>query len=521
MTKWEYLTAPILTHAAKQILDNFGADGWELVQIAPGMNPENLVGYFKRPLAPDMSTPEERLAELGLAVPEVAKPVAVYVPAVRSGNHVFTSGQLPMRSGELMATGKVGAEVTAEEAVACAQQCALNAIAAVKAEIGDLSLVKRVVKVVVFVASTPDFTGQPKVANGASELLGTVFGDAGRARPVGGRRGRAAAGRTRRGRGPRRAVRIPIPPVPLPDHLVEVAREYADGRREPVEPRDAATVVLLRPSEHGPAVYLPAAPGLDGVRRRACASSPAAASTRGTSTRTSPGPVRRRRTGRSGSAATRTMARALVCAAVRETFEESGVLLAGPHADEVVADTTGEDWEADRVALESRELAMTDFLDPPRAGAAHRPARRVGRLADAGLRAEALPDLVLRRPRCPRGSAPATCPPSRPRSPGCRPPTHVAMAERGEMLMMPPTYLTSLEVAQYAGPGRGDRRRARPHRRDVHPRPGGAGGGLDAVRPRAPAVRARLPTPAHDRGLGRRDVRRAGALPARAEPRAS
>ena len=126
-----------------------------------------------------MSTPEERLAELGLSVPEVAKPVAVYVPAVRTGSYVFTSGQLPMRSGELMVTGKVGGEVSQDEAVECAQQCALNAIAAVKAEIGDLALVKRVVKVVAFVASTPDFHGQPFVANGASELLGTVFGDAG------------------------------------------------------------------------------------------------------------------------------------------------------------------------------------------------------------------------------------------------------------------------------------------------------------------------------------------------------
>ena len=126
-----------------------------------------------------MTHPEEKLAELGLSVPEVAKPVAVYVPAVRSGQHVFTSGQLPMRSGELMATGKVGGEVTLEEAVACAQQCGLNAIAAVKAEVGDLANVKRVVKVVCFVASTPDFTGQPQVANGVSELLGTVFGDAG------------------------------------------------------------------------------------------------------------------------------------------------------------------------------------------------------------------------------------------------------------------------------------------------------------------------------------------------------
>jgi enamine deaminase RidA (YjgF/YER057c/UK114 family) len=126
-----------------------------------------------------MSTPEERLAELGLAIPEVAKPVAAYVPAVRSGNQVFTSGQLPMRSGELMATGKVGAGVTEEEAYACAQQCALNAIAAINAEVGDLSLVQRIVKVVVFVASAPDFTGQPRVANGASELFGSVFAEAG------------------------------------------------------------------------------------------------------------------------------------------------------------------------------------------------------------------------------------------------------------------------------------------------------------------------------------------------------
>ncbi len=127
-----------------------------------------------------MSTPEERLAELGLSVPEVPKPVASYIPAVRTGDYVFTSGQLPMREGQLITTGKVGGEVTAEEAVECAKQCALNAIAAVRAEVGDLSQVKRIVKVVVFVASTPDFTGQPGVANGASELFGEVFGEAGR-----------------------------------------------------------------------------------------------------------------------------------------------------------------------------------------------------------------------------------------------------------------------------------------------------------------------------------------------------
>lgn len=125
------------------------------------------------------TTPEQRLAELGLTVPDVVKPVASYVPAVRTGDYVYTSGQVPMRDGQLLMAGKVGAEVTPEEATEAARQCALNALAAVRAEVGELSKVKRVVKVVVFVASAPGFTAQPQVANGASELLGTVFGDAG------------------------------------------------------------------------------------------------------------------------------------------------------------------------------------------------------------------------------------------------------------------------------------------------------------------------------------------------------
>jgi enamine deaminase RidA (YjgF/YER057c/UK114 family) len=125
-------------------------------------------------------SPEERLAELGLEVPEVAAPVAAYVPAVRTGNHVYTSGQLPLRDGELIATGKVGGEVSEEQAAECARQCGLNALAALKAELGDLGRIARVVKVVAFVASTTDFTGQPRVANGVSELLGEVFGDAGK-----------------------------------------------------------------------------------------------------------------------------------------------------------------------------------------------------------------------------------------------------------------------------------------------------------------------------------------------------
>ncbi len=126
-----------------------------------------------------MSTPEERLAELGLTLPEVVPPVAAYQPAVRSGDHVYVSGQLPFVDGKLSATGKVGAEVDAETAKGLAAVCALNAIAAVRAEIGELSDVVRIVKVGGFVASTPDFTGQPGVVNGASELLGQVFGEAG------------------------------------------------------------------------------------------------------------------------------------------------------------------------------------------------------------------------------------------------------------------------------------------------------------------------------------------------------
>jgi len=127
-----------------------------------------------------VSTPEQRLGELGLALPAVAAPVAAYIPAVRTGSYVYTSGQLPMVEGALAATGKVGGEVSAEDAKSLARTCALNALAAVASVVGDLSKVTRVVKVVGFVASAPDFTGQPGVVNGASELLGEVFGDAGR-----------------------------------------------------------------------------------------------------------------------------------------------------------------------------------------------------------------------------------------------------------------------------------------------------------------------------------------------------
>ena len=122
---------------------------------------------------------DARLTELGLTLPALTKPVAAYVPAVVTGNLVYTAGQLPFVDGSLPATGKVGADVTAEAAAELARTCALNALAAASSVIGSLDRVTRVVKVVGFVASDPAFTGQPAVMNGASELLGQVFGDAG------------------------------------------------------------------------------------------------------------------------------------------------------------------------------------------------------------------------------------------------------------------------------------------------------------------------------------------------------
>ncbi|MDQ0378677.1 RidA family protein [Amycolatopsis thermophila] len=120
----------------------------------------------------------DRLAELGIELPGVAAPVAAYVPAVRSGSQVYTSGQLPFVEGKLAATGKVGAEVSPEEAKRYARTAALNALAAVDSLVGLESIV-RIVKVVGFVASAEGFTGQPAVINGASELFGEIFGDAG------------------------------------------------------------------------------------------------------------------------------------------------------------------------------------------------------------------------------------------------------------------------------------------------------------------------------------------------------
>lgn len=127
-----------------------------------------------------MSGAAGRLAALGLSLPPVATPVAAYMPAVRTGNYVYVSGQLPIVDGKLQATGKVGASVGTEEAAALARVCALNGLAAAAGAAGGLDAITRIVKVTCFVASAPSFTGQAQVANGASEFLIQVLGDAGK-----------------------------------------------------------------------------------------------------------------------------------------------------------------------------------------------------------------------------------------------------------------------------------------------------------------------------------------------------
>ena len=238
--------------------------------------------------------------------------------------------------------------------------------------------------------------------------------------------------------------------IPLPAHLVEQAREYADGTRQPAEPRDAATVVLLRQTEAGPAIYLlrrqtsmAFAGGMcvfpgGGVDRRDFDATVAWA-----------GPSPADWAARLG--VDEAEARALVCAAVRETFEESGVLLAGTSPTDVVADTTGDDWEADRVALESRELAMSDFCS--RRGL-------VLRTDLLGVWAGWLtPVFEPRRYRTwffvaslPEGQRTRDVS-SESSSVAWMPALEAVQAvDDGELTMMPPTYLTCLEVAQHADP---------------------------------------------------------------------
>ncbi|GAB4131730.1 MAG: RidA family protein [Ignavibacteriales bacterium] len=123
---------------------------------------------------------EEKIRELGIEIPESPKPLASYVPAVKSGNLIFTSGQLPIKNGKLLFTGKVGAEISEEDATKAAEFCAINCLSAAKTIIKNLDEIKRVVKVVAFVASNQNFNSQPKVANGASDLIVKIFGDYGK-----------------------------------------------------------------------------------------------------------------------------------------------------------------------------------------------------------------------------------------------------------------------------------------------------------------------------------------------------
>lgn len=245
-------------------------------------------------------------------------------------------------------------------------------------------------------------------------------------------------------------MKIPLPPVPLPERLVELAKEYDDGTRAAVEPRNAATVVLMRPGPSGPEVYL--------LRRQVsmefaggmCVFPGGGVDPRDYDAAVGwAGPPPAEWATRLG--VDEEMARALVCAAVRETFEESGVLLAGPSGDDVVADTTGEEWEADRVALESRELSMTDFLT--RRGLVLRtdllgtwdgwltPVFEPKRYRTWFFVA-ALPEGQLTRDVSSESSE-VTWLPARDAAVG---------ADAGDVMMMPPTYLTCLEVGGFDGP---------------------------------------------------------------------
>ena len=245
-------------------------------------------------------------------------------------------------------------------------------------------------------------------------------------------------------------MRIPLPPVPLPDRLVEVAREFEEGRQTPAEPRNAATVILMRPSGQGPEVYylrrhvsMEFAGGMcvypgGGVDPRDFDSSVAWT-----------GPSPDEWAARLGC--DEETARALVCAAVRETFEESGVLLAGTSPTSVVEDTTADDWEADRIALESRELSMTEFLT--RRGLVLR-TDLLG-VWDAWL----TPVFEPKRYRTwffvaslPLGQV--TRDVSTESSSVAWIPARVAadQADAGELALMPPTYLTSMEVGSLGTP---------------------------------------------------------------------
>jgi len=254
-----------------------------------------------------------------------------------------------------------------------------------------------------------------------------------------------SAGRVVGDRGATPSPRIPLPPVPLPAHLADLAAEYADGRRQGAEPRDAATVVLQRPGPGGrPEVYLLRRQTSMAFAGGMCVFPGGGVDPRDYDhTVAWAGPTPAEWAARLGT--TEDVARALVCAAVRETFEESGVLLAGTSADSVVADTTGDDWEADRVALESRELSMTDFLD--RRGL-------VLRTDLLGIWSGWLtPVFEPKRFRTwffvahlPEGQVTRDVSSESSEVVWLAADEAVAQAERGELAMLPPTYLTCMEI---------------------------------------------------------------------------
>jgi 8-oxo-dGTP pyrophosphatase MutT (NUDIX family) len=245
-------------------------------------------------------------------------------------------------------------------------------------------------------------------------------------------------------------VRIPLPPVPLPADLVDVAREYDDGTRTPAEPRNAATVILMRPSDDGPEVYYMRRQVSMDFASGMCVFPGGGVDPRDFDTTVAwAGPTPTEWAVRLGC--DEETARALVCAAVRETFEESGVLLAGTSDASVVADTTADDWEADRVALESRELSMTDFLN--NRGLVLR-TDLLG-VWDAWLTpifepkryrtwffVASLPEGQVTRDVSSESSS-VTWLPAR---------VAAEQADVGELALMPPTYLTSMEVGTHATP---------------------------------------------------------------------
>ena len=174
--KFEYATVPLLTHATKQILDTWGSDGWELIQVVPAPGGgDQLVAYEESYCMIDVRA---KLAEKGLTLPVASKPLAAYVPAVRTGNLVFTAGQLPIVDGALSATGKLDAEISVEQGYELARICALNALAAVEL-VAPVDSIVKVVRIVCYVNGAPGFISHPAVANGASELFAHIWGDAG------------------------------------------------------------------------------------------------------------------------------------------------------------------------------------------------------------------------------------------------------------------------------------------------------------------------------------------------------